>query len=117
MKRFIKFFTISITSSGLILTIAYLFSFTPLDSNNGSFFSNGFITGLILICTGLFRIRSSQNSGNGIGSYEHTLYGGAQNNPNNTAIPSTKKIINVLNADALGFLLAGVINLILSFLF
>ncbi len=61
MKLFLKYLTIAIFSSFTLLTVMYLFSFTPLDSNGGSTFSNGFITGAILLLWGSNKIRINRD--------------------------------------------------------
>ena len=77
MKKFIIFFTISIISSGLILTILYFLSFTPLDPKNGTLFSNGLITGLILIGIGTSQFRSNQYT---VGNRDNIIYGVHEDN-------------------------------------
>jgi len=115
MKKFIKFFAISIILSGIILTIAYLFSFTPLDTKNGSFFSNGFITGMILLLIGIFRIRTSGYDHQVISLQEAQVDVSKVNSNRNSEDISTK-IFKKGNGDVYAYFIAGAINLILSFL-
>ena len=117
MKIFLRIFSISIISSGIILTITYLLSFTPLDSKNGSFFSNGFIIGFILLIVGIFRIRPKGDSHNNVLSHEQAMLGGVKQNPKNSYTGSSRKISLITNPDAIAFILSGLILLILSFIF
>ena len=111
MKSFFRYFSISIISSGLLIYLSHLFSFTPLDAKQGSPFSNGFITGLALIGWVAFKLRPNQ-------SYKESKMDILYGVHDNIYDPATKpeKYSNTQIPAALGLLLSGAINMTLSFL-
>ncbi|MGL1891644.1 MAG: hypothetical protein OCD02_08455 [Spirochaetaceae bacterium] len=111
MKKFIKVFFISLLSSGIILTITYLFSFTPLDQKNGSFFSNGFIIGLVIVFIGIFKLQS------GVVNHREDILYGVHEDMNDTSVRKMEEFNNSQIPGAIGFILAGAINLALSVFF
>ena len=112
MKSFLKYFAYGIVFSSILLFLSFLTKFAPLDPNNGSFFSNGMITGLALIGWGANRIRSNQHLR---GSKTDILYG-VKNYENESRAGEFESTTDSQIPSALGLFLAGSLNLILSFI-
>lgn len=113
MKQFIKFFAYGIVFSGILLFLTFLLDFAPLDTVNGSIFSNALVTGLMLFGWGANRIRANQGDRQ---SSTDILYG-AKRNDSAKELGEHERMTQSNIPSALGLFLAGVINIALSYFF
>lgn len=113
MKSFLKFFGYGIIFSGILLFLTYLLKFAPLDPKGESVLSNAMITGLALLGWGVNRIRSNESDQ----ARSTDLFYGVKRDGNSSEIRDHERMTDSNIPSACGLILAGCINILISFFF